>query len=129
MAHVSLNLMVIRARDIDIAAHFYALLGLEFTKHRHGSGPEHYASEQPDLVFEIYPQPADGASSAGARIGFQVPSIDAVLPQLEAAGARIVSPAKDSPWGRRAVIDDLDGHRVELTEPSQETERPPCGNT
>jgi lactoylglutathione lyase len=120
MPNVQLNLVVIRAQDIDRAAAFYSLLGLTFTKHRHGKGPEHCASEQQGLVFEIYPQPEDGPTSAGARLGFQVPSIDAVLPELEAAGARIVSPAKDSPWGRRAVIDDLDGHRVELTEPIED---------
>ena len=29
----------------------------------------------------------------------------------------IVTPAKDSEWGRRAVVRDLDGHAVELTTP------------
>ena len=115
-----LNLIVIRAKDIDRAAAFYSLLGLEFTKHRHGTGPEHYACEQGDLVFEIYPVQKEGNVSTGARIGFQIPSIVAVLPNLENAGARLISPTKDSPWGRRAVVSDLDGHRVELTEPLSE---------
>ncbi|WP_119320673.1 VOC family protein [Capsulimonas corticalis] len=116
MTTVQLNLVVIRAEDIDRAAKFYSILGLEFHKHRHGTGPEHCASETGGIVFEIYP-PKQGESSAGTRIGFQIPSIDAVIAGLEAAGARIISPATDSPWGRRAVIADLDGHRVELTEP------------
>lgn len=116
MADVQLNLVVIRAEDIDLAAQFYGFLGLEFIKHRHGSGPEHYAFEQGSVVFEIYPRSKQGESSAGTRIGFQVSSLDAVIADLEKAGARVVSPPKDSLWGRRAVIDDLDGHRVELTE-------------
>lgn len=117
MADVQLNLVVIRAEDIDRAAAFYRLLGLEFQKHRHGSGPEHYASEEGGTVFEIYPRQKQAEGSAGTRIGFRVPSVDALIAGLEEAGARIVSPPKDSPWGRRAVIDDLDGHCVELTEP------------
>ena len=56
MADIALNLVVIRAEDIDRAAAFYGLLGLEFQKHRHGSGPEHYASEERGIVFEIYPR-------------------------------------------------------------------------
>jgi predicted enzyme related to lactoylglutathione lyase len=121
MADVQLNLVVIRAQDIDRAAEFYGLLGLEFQKHRHGSGPEHYTSEQGGTVFEIYPRQNQAEGSAGIRIGFRVPSIDALIAALEGVGARIVSPPKDSPWGRRAVLDDLDGHRVELTEAPLQT--------
>lgn len=40
-----LNLVVLRVADLDRAAAFYRLLGFEFTKHAHGSGPEHYASD------------------------------------------------------------------------------------
>ena len=68
-------------------------------------------------MFEIYPRQKQTEGSAGIRIGFRVPSVDALIAGLEGAGARIVSPPKDLPWGCRAVIDDLDGHRVELTEP------------
>jgi predicted enzyme related to lactoylglutathione lyase len=30
------------------------------------------------------------------------------------AGATVVSEPRDSPWGRRAVVDDPEGQRVEL---------------
>ena len=116
MAAVELNLIVLRSVDIDRAAQFYQGLGLEFTKHRHGKGPEHCAAEMGELVFEIYPRQPEGDNSAGTRIGFRVASVDEAAAALEKAGGRIVSPPKDSPWGRRAVLDDLDGHRVELTE-------------
>lgn len=117
MADVKLNLVVIRAEDIDRAAEFYRLLGLEFRKDRHGSGPEHYSCEQGELVFEIYPRQKRSEGAAGTRLGFCVPSLDALIADLEGIGARIVSRPKESPWGRRAVIEDPDGHRVELTEP------------
>ena len=41
MPNVSLNLVVIRSTDFERAASFYAVLGLTFVKHRHGTGPEH----------------------------------------------------------------------------------------
>ncbi len=116
MSAVELNLVVLRSAEMERAAQFYQALGLEFTRHRHGKGPEHYAAELGALVFEIYPRLPDGESSTGTRIGFRVVSVDEAVAALEKAGGRIVSPAKDSPWGRRAVMADLDGHRVELTE-------------
>lgn len=116
MANAQLNLVVIRATDMDRAAAFYGLLGLAFQKHRHGSGPEYYACEDGGMVFEIYPSPNPGDSSTGTRLGFRVSSVDAVFAALTETGAQIVSPPKDSPWGRRAVVADPDGHRVELTQ-------------
>ena len=116
MTGVELNLVVIRAKDIDRAAAFYSLLGLQFKKHRHGKGPEHYASDIGGTVFEIYPHQEEEGGSTGTRIGFKVPSVDAAVAALKKAGAHVVSSPKDSIWGRRAVIVDFDGHLVELTE-------------
>ena len=116
MNNVSLNLVVIRSPDIERACRFYAALGLVFTKHGHGTGPEHYACEMDGFVFEIYPRQSEGDSTSATRLGFRVPSVDAAVAALVELGAKMVSPAKESPWGRRAVVDDVDGHRVELTE-------------
>lgn len=119
MADVQINLVVIRAADMDRSAQFYRLLGLDFTKHRHGKGLEHYASETGLVVFEIHPRQNETENSLGLRIGFQVDSVDEAVTALQDAGAVLISPAKDSPWGRRAVVDDPDGYRVELTQPAQ----------
>jgi predicted enzyme related to lactoylglutathione lyase len=67
-------------------------------------------------VFEIHPRHKESDSSTGTRIGFRVASVDKAIIALEKAGAKIVSLPKDSLWGRRAVVDDPDGHRVDLTE-------------
>lgn len=104
MSSVELNLVVLRSVDIDRAAQFYQGLGLEFTKHRHGKGPEHCAAEMEGLVFEIYPRSADGESSAGTRIGFRVAPVEEAVAALEKAGGKLMSPPKDSPWGRRALL-------------------------
>jgi lactoylglutathione lyase len=93
------------------------VLGLNFIKHRHGTGQERYASEDGPVIFEIYASTPKTVSRRGLRIGFQVPSVDTAVTTLQEIGAAIISPPKNSPWGRRAVVDDPDGYRVELTEP------------
>jgi len=116
MSKIALNLVVLRSTDLPHAVAFYAQLGLEFTCHRHGSGPEHYAADLEGSVFELYPVSTEGASTLGTRIGFRVPSLDAALAALREYPGVILSPPKESPWGRRAVVADPDGHRVELIE-------------
>jgi predicted enzyme related to lactoylglutathione lyase len=101
---------------MERAAAFYTRLGLRFSRHRHGNGPEHFAAELPGGVFELYPLSPDGQSTLGARIGFRVPSVDAALAALADCPGAVVTPARDSEWGRRAVVADPDGHRVELTQ-------------
>jgi predicted enzyme related to lactoylglutathione lyase len=111
-----LNLVVIQSVDDERAARFYSALGLTFTRHRHGSGPEHYACESGPVVFEIYPARDEGDSTTGIRLGFRVASVADTVAALTVAGGTVVSPPKLSPWGLRAVIADPDGHRIELTE-------------
>jgi catechol 2,3-dioxygenase-like lactoylglutathione lyase family enzyme len=110
----SMNLVVIRSPDIDKAAAFYQVLGLNLVKHAHGSGPEHYACEMGKCVFEIYPITPKSAPTNGTRLGFKVESVDQIVSSLAASGATIVSPPTNSEWGRRAVLKDLDGHTIEL---------------
>jgi predicted enzyme related to lactoylglutathione lyase len=110
-----LNLLVIRSKDMEAAVRFYEHLGVTFVRHAHGSGPEHYASESADVVFEIYPLRPDESPTASTRLGVQVDSVDETLPRLRSAGGRLLSSPKASRWGRRAVVEDFDGHRVELT--------------
>lgn len=109
-----LTLVVLRCADIDRAMAFYSKLGLEFTKHRHGAGPEHYSAELAGAVFELNPQSGDGASSLGTRIGFSVTSVDQAIQALADYPAAVISAPKDSEWGRRTIVSDPDGHRIEL---------------
>jgi len=117
-----LNLVVLRSPDIDRAATFYRAMGLLFTRHAHGSGPEHYSSEVSGVVFEIYPATAQAPSTTGTRIGFRVDSVEEVVGRLSRLGAEVLSPPADTEWGRRGVVKDLDGHVVELLTPKGVTQ-------
>jgi lactoylglutathione lyase len=116
MCKVQLNLVVIRSSNIEQSVEFYQLLGLSFDKQQHGTGLEHFASEVGYATFEIYPCTAGTIPTMSTRLGFQVSSVDTVVCELQKCGASIVSPPADSDWGRRAVVADPDGHRVELTQ-------------
>lgn len=115
----ALNLIVIYSPDIERACQFYSALGMAFTKEKHGNGPEHYAAASGAIVLEIYPAD-EAASSICNRLGFRVQGLDELLPMLTTLGGTTVAMPKDSPWGRRAVMSDPDGRRVELTELSME---------
>lgn len=112
------NLTVIRCTDIEASAAFYRLIGLEFEKHKHGTGPEHYAASDRTWTFELYPASTKFPASSSTRIGFTVDSCDEIAERLTGAGYSLEVPPADSPWGRRAVALDPDEHRVELLSPS-----------
>jgi len=116
MSHAHLNLVVIRVRDMELAHRFYTALGLSFKKHSHGQGPQHYAAENEGIVFEIYPAMTDAELTSNLRLGFKVKKVAGILAQLEEIGGKLLSPAKLSPWGLRAVIGDPFGHKIELVE-------------
>jgi catechol 2,3-dioxygenase-like lactoylglutathione lyase family enzyme len=115
-AKPALALVVIRSNDLDRSHRFYRQLGLEFVRHRHGKGPEHFSCELGSGVFEIYPRASETDATSSTRLGFHVASVDEMLTKLQASDVTVVAPACDSPWGRRAVVQDPDGHKVELTE-------------
>jgi lactoylglutathione lyase len=111
-------LLVLRAADPAKLAEMYAALGLVFSPEQHGKGPLHHAADCAGTVIEIYPLAPGTESTASTRLGFNVASIESVQTALEAAGAVLVSPAKSSPWGKRAVFRDPAGHCFELLETS-----------
>jgi catechol 2,3-dioxygenase-like lactoylglutathione lyase family enzyme len=108
-----LSLIVLQSTDLQAARDFYSNLGLSFVEEQHGAGPRHYAATIGALVLEIYPCQGN-KPAAPIRIGFRVPSLDHTIALLRSRGARIVREASDSPWGRRAVVEDPDGNRIEL---------------
>jgi lactoylglutathione lyase len=110
----TLSLVVVQSGDIDASKDFFSLLGLVFNEEKHGKGPRHYAANLGALVLEIYPC-QKGLPPAPVRLGFRVPCVDRIVEALRGRGVRIATEAKDSPWGRRAVVEDPDGNPVELS--------------
>src|SRR4051812_3172835 len=112
MSAPSLSLLTLRASNMETALCFYRALGFEFVEEQHGTGPRHHSSNSGPTVLEIYPGEAGRAPelrSAGATlIGFGVADLDATLTSLTRLGAPILTPAKQSPWGRRALVADPD---------------------
>lgn len=117
MASPELSLVVVYAHDLEAAREFYASLGLSLKPEQHGTGPRHYAATLGGAVFEIYPD-RNGERKGDLRIGFQVASVDGVIQRLRQRQVPILSEPKESAWGRRAVVEDPDGNRVELTQKS-----------
>src|SRR3954452_17372949 len=103
----TLSLLTLRTADVETALSFYRALGFEFVEEQHGTGPRHHSSKAGSTVLEIYPgEPgrAPELRSAGATlIGFGVADLDQALSSLTELGAPILTPAKPSPWGRRAM--------------------------
>ena len=111
-----LSLVVIRAADLAQLARFYSALGMSFQAEKHGAGPLHYVSTDTGITFEIYPCSAEEAPTTGTRLGFATVSLDVVLNALTEYGGEIVAPTRGSPWGRRAVVIDPEGHKIEISE-------------
>lgn len=60
----------------------------------------------------------EGGTSGRMLLSIDVPSVDALLERVEAAGGTVLGPPNDMPWGQRvAHISDPDGNDVNLTQP------------
>jgi catechol 2,3-dioxygenase-like lactoylglutathione lyase family enzyme len=115
MSETELNLVVLRSTDLERSERFYRALGILLAREQHGTGPEHFAGRVGHVIFEIYPQ-GNGEGTTKTRIGFSVISLTNALSAVESAGGTVISNPHDTKWGRRAVVADPDGHRVDLVE-------------
>ncbi|MEK3886274.1 VOC family protein [Bacillus sp. FSL K6-3431] len=113
---IYLNLVVIQSSNPVKSVSFYEKLGLVFNQEKHGKGPEHYACKLDKLIFEIYPTSKEGTSNM-MRIGFTVIHLDEIMESIRSSDAYIITEPTISPWGKRAVVQDPDGYKVELIEP------------
>lgn len=113
----SIHLIVIKTNKLQEQAAFYSNLGFHFDYHKHGNGPYHHASTGDNIVLEIYPLPKGvSQSDHTTRLGLTVENLDSLTETLQSQGVRIVNPPARTEWGYTAVIEDLDGRKIELTE-------------
>ncbi|MBC9935004.1 VOC family protein [Chitinophaga qingshengii] len=112
-----LQLLVIKTNQPERLAAFYTMLGIEFEYHRHGKGPFHYASKNGLPVLEIYPLPSDDVVPDNTtRLGFGVSNLDELIVRLTEQYIIVVTMPVKTEWGYRAVVQDPDGRKIELTE-------------
>lgn len=112
-----INLLVIRTKSIEVLKTQYEQLGLEFQYHQHGSGPFHYSADFNEFVLEIYPFTKHQTQADSAlRLGFQVNNLDSLIADLSKTNWKVLSQPALHEWGRTAVIQDLDGRKIELTQ-------------
>jgi predicted enzyme related to lactoylglutathione lyase len=115
MTHI--NLIVIKTDKLEKQFEFYSTLGIQFDYHKHGHGPYHYASITGNPTIEIYPLPKSILQSDNTtRLGFSIENLDLLIQKLKAQGVTIVSEPFQSEWGYAAVIQDMDGRKIDLTE-------------
>lgn len=116
---MKINLIVIYTAFPEKLAAFYKKLGLQFVYHRHGKGAMHYSADINEVIFEIYPllQEQSPIKNPVLRLGFSISNLDAFIQKLLAdTPSLILQLPKQTKWGHRAVIQDLDGRKIELVE-------------
>lgn len=128
VAVVQVNLVV---ADLDLSRVFYEQLGIEFrARNRHGDGPaEAWVSTNVGITFVLHStefaswwdRTAPKPSAGGPQVDLELESVerlDSAVTDLHGAGATVIKPPTDMPWGQRfAVVCDPDGHRVGLKAP------------
>ena len=117
MSDPRLVFVALRVRDVDASARFYRdAFGIDLHE---GQPPEPHAevswTEGAYLHFALFPT-GDESSMSNTQIGFHVDGVDAAHVRAAAAGANVVYPPRDEPWGRTAAYRDPDGNLVTLTE-------------
>ena len=93
---MSLNLLVLRCRNIDTTKAFYEGLGFSFIQEQHGSSPIHYSTHIGAMLLELYPAKGEPDN---VRLGFAVAAT--LLEQIGING--------------HGVLRDPDGRMVELS--------------
>ena len=106
---MKISLLVIRCLDIEVSKNFYELLGLSFTKEKHGSGPSHYSCEHAGCVFELYPNKGEPPKD-NSRLGFKVSGLESII--------KNITPIESYNFRGNTiyVVVDPDGRKIELSE-------------
>ena len=119
LTHV--DAVVLHAADLHATVAFYRALGLPLDDEEHDEGPLHIACdigwEQSAhfAIFEGEPGAAPPFKTAGSTmLGFSAEILDEAWAAAQAARLQVVMEPHDVPWGRRFVLQDPDGRRVEI---------------
>lgn len=113
---LSLNLLVLRCKDLEVTRRFYEHLGLIFSKEQHGKGPEHYSWENAGFVLELYPVIKDQAPDQ-VRVGFSTHLLADIAGNIRhSSGITVLEQAYATSDRIVMVLQDPDGRKVELSQ-------------
>lgn len=114
--NISINLLVLRCKDIDLTRRFYEQLGLLFIEEKHGKGPVHYACNNGGFVLELYPT-TDGQSPDNIRVGFLTTDLVTLNGDLvNGSGVKVLKPPAATADRIVMVLEDPDGRKVEISQ-------------
>ncbi|WP_269236765.1 VOC family protein [Flavobacterium flavigenum] len=112
---MEIRLLVLRTSDTKKLSDFYSLFGLAFEYHQHGNSPFHYSATIGKTVLEIYPlTKSQTQADKSLRLGFGIDNFEATIQKLTALEVVFALPPKQTEYGFMAVIEDLDGRKIEL---------------
>ncbi len=108
--------VVVYTEDLEKLLDFYeAALGVK---------PEDHGDWRPFNLaagtFALHEGGAPADQPQSFHVSIEVDDIDAALARCEAHGARVLEGVSDEAFGRRAVIEDPDGHRLYLFQSEME---------
>jgi catechol 2,3-dioxygenase-like lactoylglutathione lyase family enzyme len=113
---VTLNLLVLHCKDIELTRRFYERLGWRFTKERHGKGPEHYVSSDAGLVLELYPVQGEHVPDM-VRLGFSTALLADVSGEiLHRSDITVLKPPYATADRLIMLLEDPDGRKVEVSQ-------------
>lgn len=120
MPEPELNLIVLWVANAIAALDFYRALGFRFEIASSAEGLDYYACYLGKTVIEIHPgsvgtasQPYQGGS---VMLGLKVDNIDEVLAKAQKLSKTTLPDAHESRWGKRVVLTDPDGRKIQLIE-------------
>ncbi|MFT3883797.1 MAG: hypothetical protein QM703_29720 [Gemmatales bacterium] len=113
---LTVNLLVLRCKDVEHTRRFYEQLGLTFIEEKHGAGPQHYASDTGSFVLELYPV-AEGQQPDNVRIGLSVPMLADLAGNIRHnSEITIVKPPYAAADRIVMVLQDPDGRKLEISQ-------------
>ncbi len=110
-----LGFVSLQVRDLETSSRFYTeVLGFERDQ---TSNPEAVIfKNDAGAIFAIRKpfQPLEGRLGTGIGLWFAMPNVEALYERVKAAGATVVRPLGDGPFGRVFVALDPDGYALTL---------------
>lgn len=111
--HSHLDFVALHTHDLAAARRFYVeTLGFEVEAERPGTLVFRTAAGASWAIREPRPGEAQNGFGAGTSVWFGVPEVEQLYTRLEAAGAGVLHPPQDGPFGRMFALQTPDGHTL-----------------